>query len=86
MEIPATILTRRHWLQAGGLGVLGLSLPQLLRADAGRRTPVRSCLLFLLHGGPSQLDIWDMKPAASAGTVDTVSLAGNNQFHHAARR
>src|SRR5207302_1841556 len=30
-----------------------------------RRTPVaRSCVLFLLHGGPSQLDIWDLKPAA----------------------
>src|SRR5262249_9242350 len=24
----------------------------------------RSCVLFLLHGGPSQLDVWDLKPAA----------------------
>src|SRR5207253_3563215 len=26
----------------------------------------RSCVLFVLHGGPSQLDVWDMKPAAPA--------------------
>ena len=66
-ESPAPPLTRRHWLQIGGLGALGLSLPHLLQAaERGRPTPVRSCVLFLLHGGPSQLDIWDMKPAAPA--------------------
>src|SRR5437879_1524482 len=56
-------LTRRRWLQLGGLGALGLSLPRLLEARE-RAAPARSCVLFLLHGGPSQLDIWDMKPAA----------------------
>jgi hypothetical protein len=59
-------LTRRRWLQLGGLGALGLSLPRLLRAEATRRPAARSCVLFLLHGGPSQLDTWDMKPAAPA--------------------
>jgi hypothetical protein len=44
---------------------LGLSLPGLLRAgDTSRKNTARSCVLFLLHGGPSQLDTWDMKPAA----------------------
>jgi hypothetical protein len=59
-------MTRRHWLQLGGLGLLGVSLPRLLRAEAvARPAPrARSCVLFLLHGGPSQLDLWDMKPAA----------------------
>lgn len=58
-------LNRRRWLHLGGLGTLGLSLPQLLHADErGRAPPVCSCVLFLLHGGPSQLDIWDMKPSA----------------------
>jgi hypothetical protein len=52
--------TRRDWLR---LGALGLSLPGLLRA-ADPAAPVRSCVLFLLHGGPSQLDTWDMKPSA----------------------
>src|SRR5437016_8274816 len=61
-------LNRRQWLQLGGLGAVGLSLPQLLRAEAVRSTsaPARSCVLFLLHSGPSQLDIWDLKPTAPA--------------------
>jgi hypothetical protein len=55
--------TRREWLQLGGLGLFGLTLPALLRAEPAARER-KSILLFLLHGGPSQLDIWDMKPAA----------------------
>src|SRR5207302_4184499 len=64
---PAWTCTRRHWLRLGGPGVLGLSLPRLLGADAdrpGRAPAARSCVLFLLHGGPSQLDTWDLKPSA----------------------
>jgi hypothetical protein len=64
---PAFAPTRRRLLQLGGLGAFGLSLPGLLRADDRRRpSPIKSCVLFLLHGGPSQLDIWDMKPDAPA--------------------
>src|SRR5262245_11388226 len=61
-------LSRRRMLEVGGLGLLGLSLPRLLRAQAVNRTPARarSCVLFLLHGGPSQLDTFDMKPLAPA--------------------
>jgi hypothetical protein len=60
-------LSRRRWLQVGGLGLLGLSLPRLLRAErTARPARARSCVLFLLHGGPSQLDTWDLKPAAPA--------------------
>jgi Protein of unknown function (DUF1501) len=60
-------LTRRQLLQLGGLGLTGLSLPRLLAAETARRRPLaRSCVLFLLHGGPSQLDTWDMKPSAPA--------------------
>jgi len=58
-------LTRRRWLQVGGLGALGLSLPRVLQAgERDRPALAKSCVLFLLHGGPSQLDIWDMKPDA----------------------
>jgi hypothetical protein len=58
--------TRRDWLRLAGLGAFGLTLPGLLRAGASsrREPPARSCVLFLLHGGPSQLDTWDMKPDA----------------------
>jgi hypothetical protein len=63
--IPDTTCSRRDWLRLGGLGAFGLSLPDLLRAgESSRASAARSCVLFLLHGGPSQLDTWDMKPAA----------------------
>ncbi len=68
--------TRRELLRLGGLGLIGLSLPRLLRAESAnaataRRTEqptptAKSCVLFILHGGPSQLDVWDMKPDAPA--------------------
>ncbi len=59
-------IARRRWLQVGGLGLFGLSLPRLLQAETGARAQprARSCVLFLLHGGPSQLYTFDMKPAA----------------------
>src|SRR5947209_1857426 len=66
-RVPDYACTRRDWLLLGGLGAFGLSLPGLLRAGelSARQGPgARSCVLFLLHGGPSQLDTWDMKPAA----------------------
>ena len=58
--------TRRKWLQLGGLGFFGLMLPEVLRAQpaAGKS---KSVILLILHGGPSQLDVWDMKPAAPSG-------------------
>lgn len=66
--------SRRELIRLGGLGMLGLSLPQLLRAESesvatsglGPATKVNSCVLFILHGGPSQLDTWDLKPDAPA--------------------
>jgi hypothetical protein len=61
-------VTRRQWLQLGGLGLCGLSLPRLLQAQTenSRQPMAQSCVIFLLHGGPSQLDVWDMKPLAPA--------------------
>jgi hypothetical protein len=53
----------------GGAGLFGLSLPRLLRADetrAGRPVSADSCVLIFLNGGPSHLDMWDLKPAAPA--------------------
>jgi Protein of unknown function (DUF1501) len=65
-------LTRRELLRVGALGWGGLTLPMLLgqsgAAGAGarsRRAPkARSVIILYLSGGPSQLDMWDMKPAA----------------------
>src|SRR5262245_39119438 len=60
-------LTRREVLQAGAAGALGLTLPRLLRADAeGAKPRADACVLIFLNGGPSHLDMWDMKPDAPA--------------------
>src|SRR5919107_4781613 len=59
--------SRRQVLQAGAISYLGLSLPRLLRADAsGIAARADSCILIFLNGGPSHLDMWDMKPDAPA--------------------
>ncbi len=59
-------LSRRNFLQ---LGALGLGLADLLRydayaAEAGRPSSGKSLIVFWTHGGMSQQDTYDMKPAA----------------------
>jgi len=58
-------------LQVGALGAFGLGLPGLLRAESGGRLhpaarSKKSVILVWMHGGPSQLDTFDMKPDAPA--------------------
>ena len=61
---------RRDFLQVGALAAVGLSLPQYVRAAAeGRVRPGhdnRSCIMIFNLGGPSHVDLWDMKPEATA--------------------
>jgi len=67
-------ISRRELLRAGGLGLLGLSLPDLLRSQAqanpGNKThsatfgKAKSCLIVFLNGGASHHDTFDMKPDA----------------------
>src|SRR5215813_12334110 len=64
-------ISRRRMLQVGGIGLMGLSLPQVLRAEAaasraGGSPRADACILIFLNGGPSHLDMWDMKPDAPA--------------------
>jgi hypothetical protein len=61
---PGPRLSRREILQVGGAGLLGLSLPRLLQAAQRRTTKADACILIFLNGGPSHLDMWDMKPDA----------------------
>lgn len=68
--------TRRDFLWAGGLGALGLTLPDFLRnqqaqASAPQPAPhdkhfgrAKACILLFLYGSPSQLELADMKPDA----------------------
>ena len=53
----------------GSVGLLsGLTLPRLLQfqALAGTDTPAKAkaCIFLFLEGGPSTIDMWDMKPDA----------------------
>src|SRR5579872_3093678 len=60
-------LTRRSFLQVGGLAVGGLTLPQLLRAEhrSGARRH-RSVIMVYLSGGLAHQDTFDLKPHAPA--------------------
>ena len=59
---------RRRWiLRAGLAGIAGLSLPKLLQAreasgQDGNKQRATSVIQIWLSGGPSQIDMWDMKP------------------------
>tara|TARA_B100002052_G_scaffold229270_1_gene211859 strand:+ start:498 stop:1856 length:1359 start_codon:yes stop_codon:yes gene_type:complete len=59
-------ISRRSFLNVGSLALGGLSLPQLLQADelSGNKTRHKSVIMIFLPGGPSHLDIWDLKPDA----------------------
>src|SRR5947207_3848985 len=59
-------LSRRGFLQIGGLGLGALTLPRLLRAEsaAGLRNSRKSVILMYLVGGPPHQDLFDLKPNA----------------------
>ena len=61
-------LVRREMLRVGSAGLLGLGLPQLLQAEAGRKAKpkAKNLILMFLEGGPAHQDTWDMKPDAPA--------------------
>lgn len=72
------MIDRRDWLNIAGMSVLGLSVPELLRlrtlsaaaSPAGKHPAGKhqgnSCVFLFLFGGPSHIDLWDMKPEAPA--------------------
>ena len=67
-------MTRRHWLSFSSMGIGGAALSSLLARDAQARTgglpgiphfaPKAKRVIYLFqHGAPSQLDLFDYKPA-----------------------
>jgi len=60
--------SRRDFLHAGSLSVLGLTLPgwMSLKAAGGVKDKDVNCIMLFLVGGPSQIDTWDPKPNAPA--------------------
>src|SRR5262245_43383260 len=58
--------SRRAFLRVGMAGPVALGLPQLLNAADNSKRPAKSLIVFALEGGPSHIDLWDMKPDAPA--------------------
>lgn len=64
-------VSRRSFLRVGALGVGGLTLPamlqhQALAAAAGQPVKKKAVILVWLAGGPSHIDMYDLKPDAPA--------------------
>ncbi|HEV3029972.1 MAG TPA: DUF1501 domain-containing protein, partial [Planctomycetota bacterium] len=59
-------LSRRSFLRLGAAGLTTLGLPQILQARSGGDSKDTRVILIWLEGGPSHIDLWDMKPAAPA--------------------
>ncbi len=60
-------VTRRDFLHAGSLSLLGLTMADLVamrQAGAAEKEKDVNCIMLFLLGGPSQLDTWDLKPDA----------------------
>lgn len=64
-------LSRRQALRIGSSGLIGgLSLPLLMelqaKAASKKKPKAEACIMLFLEGGPSTIDMWDMKPDAPA--------------------
>src|SRR5205823_11094584 len=58
-------VTRRGFLKIGAFGA-GLTLAEMLRlrASAGTASSTKSAIMIYLPGGPSHMDMYDLKPDA----------------------
>jgi hypothetical protein len=80
--------SRRRVLQAGALGIFGfMGLPTAALADEALVAKADHCIVLFLNGGPSHLDMWDMKPEAPPeirGEFDPIasSLPGVSVSEH----
>ena len=70
-------LSRRQWIQAGAVSLLGLGMPQLDRLRAETESTGKSVIFIFLSGGLAQHESFDPKPLASSdirgefGTIAT---------------
>jgi hypothetical protein len=65
----ACTLTRRSLLRVGAVGLTGLSLPSILRAESEHKTrkaTAKSVIMLFQFGGASQHETFDPKPDAPA--------------------
>ncbi|HZZ79193.1 MAG TPA: DUF1501 domain-containing protein [Gemmataceae bacterium] len=70
--------SRRDFIKVGSAGLLGLTLPQLLKfeSEARAQTPsnrmsntrrANNVIMIWLAGGPATIDMWDLRPNAPEG-------------------
>jgi uncharacterized protein (DUF1501 family) len=75
-------VSRRDFLHLGALTSFGLSLSGLLRLQAAAAEPgkvaprAKSCILIWLDGGPSHLDMFDLKPEAPSEVRSQFKAVG----------
>ncbi len=72
--------SRRDFLKVGGMAAGGLSLGQLLglEAQAGTGSSHKAVINIYLPGGPSHLDMFDLKPDAPSEIRGEFSPIGTN--------
>ena len=81
-----TGMSRRHFMRhlAGASALTGsaLAMGQTLNANANVLTKnQKSTILLWMGGGPSTIDLWDLKPgAATGGPFKPISTAGDVQI------
>ena len=73
-------LSRRGFLQIGGAALGGVSLAQILEmeAAAGLGSSHKAIINIYLPGGPSHIDMWDLKPNAPSeirGEFDPIQTS-----------
>ncbi|MAG93144.1 MAG: hypothetical protein CMJ48_05280 [Planctomycetaceae bacterium] len=73
-------VSRRNFLRIGGLVLGGLTLPDLLRAEAqsGAEATGKSIINIYLAGGPTHMDTFDLKPNAPSeyrGELSPIATA-----------
>ena len=79
-------MSRRHFMAhlagSGAAATAALSLGHSLRAHAADlKRNRKSAILLWMSGGPSTMDIWDLKPgAATGGPFQPIATAGDLQI------
>ncbi len=73
-------VSRRDFLRIGGLALGGLTLPDLLAAEAaqGAGGTTKSVIMVYLVGGPPHQDMWDLKPNAPKEVAGPMRPIGTN--------
>ena len=73
-------LSRRSFLRIGGLGLGGMTFPELLRAESeqGRGKSQKAIILVYLPGGPPHQDMYDIKTDAPSEIRGPFSPIGTN--------